>query len=199
MKKNRFLVLAVFMSLFSLPSTSQASIAGPTAVTDSNGQLLGIDGIDLLGGIWNVRFVEGSFDDLFGDTSGLDFVDMAGARAAATALYDVYNQPGFELYTQKGYATAGILYTTIGQVLTPYRVSVWNVSVIGFTIYPDEESDLVTDTFDTQSYTDTGTSFYTVYADWTNVSAVPVPAAVWFMGSGLLALFGYSRKKHKLT
>ncbi|MEJ2425766.1 MAG: hypothetical protein P8101_15150 [Candidatus Thiodiazotropha sp.] len=31
---------------------------------------------------------------------------------------------------------------------------------------------------------------------YTQVSAVPVPAAIWFMASGLLALFGFSRK-HK--
>jgi len=30
------------------------------------------------------------------------------------------------------------------------------------------------------------------------VSAVPVPAAVWLMGSGLLGLMGFSRKGKKL-
>ncbi len=29
-----------------------------------------------------------------------------------------------------------------------------------------------------------------------SVSAVPVPAAVWLFGSGMVALFGFSRKKH---
>jgi len=31
------------------------------------------------------------------------------------------------------------------------------------------------------------------------VSAVPVPAAIWFMGSGLLGLMGFSRKNKKLA
>jgi len=32
-----------------------------------------------------------------------------------------------------------------------------------------------------------------------NVSAVPVPAAIWMFGSGLLGLFGFARKKIKLS
>ena len=38
-----------------------------------------------------------------------------------------------------------------------------------------------------------------VFADWQNVSNVPVPAAIWFMGSGLLGLSGYSHKRSTIS
>jgi len=33
------------------------------------------------------------------------------------------------------------------------------------------------------------------FVEWTKVSAVPVPAAVWLMGTGLFGLMGFSRKR----
>lgn len=35
------------------------------------------------------------------------------------------------------------------------------------------------------------------YVQWTEVSSVPVPAAVWLMSSGLVGLLGYTRKNNK--
>ena len=43
------------------------------------------------------------------------------------------------------------------------------------------------------------TTNYTLYAEWDDqtqfISAVPVPAAVWLFGSGLLGLAGFSRSR----
>jgi len=39
----------------------------------------------------------------------------------------------------------------------------------------------------------------TLSFDKASVSAVPVPAAIWFMGSGLLGLAGFNRKNKKLA
>jgi len=62
MKKNRFLVLAVFMSLVGLTSTASATGVYSKAVHDPIGQLIGVNGVVLEDDIWNVRFVDGTFN-----------------------------------------------------------------------------------------------------------------------------------------
>ena len=48
-----------------------------------------------------------------------------------------------------------------------------------------------------QNHGSKGANFYGWAVRSGDVSAVPVPAAVWLFGSGLLGLIGIARKKHR--
>jgi hypothetical protein len=42
----------------------------------------------------------------------------------------------------------------------------------------------------------TNSGFNGYYIDNVDITAIPLPAAVWFFGTGLLGLAGFSRRRH---
>jgi len=194
MKKNKFLVLAMFLSLIGL---SNSAYAIPIAVTDYTGQLLGIDGISLYNDTYHVRFVDGEFDRIFGIGHAYDFVSLGDALEATNQLLIAYNTIIDPRYTDNASFTNGITDWQIGQILTPvYRPT-----------YNDRQNAIynnVSAGLGLQDFISTNTIHLgyvpqdggVTYANW---SVVPVPAAVWFMGSGLLGLMGFSRKRSQVA
>lgn len=175
------------------------------AVVDGNGQLTGINGIDLLGDTWNVNFIEDSAINIFGTGLVFDFFDANDALLAAIALRTAYNDPAFDtVYTTTPLRTFGINEQT-GWILTPYDSN----STTGFTHTQafGNNTGTMNDGFINLSLlsnaipiADTIAQEDFVYADWTLASAVPLPAAAYLMGTALLGLMGFSRKnKAQLT
>ena len=161
---------------------------------------MGIDGIGLLGDTWNVRFVDGSFDSLFGGFSGLDFITQGDSLTASYALLNAYNHIDLAIYTESPELTNGISSPSQGIFYTPYLLLEGNVHITRF--FNSSGAGAAAD--DTSSsapfsiLTTTTNVADMVYADW-HIAPVPVPAAVWLMGSGLLGLAGYSRKRSKIS
>ncbi|MDC1286283.1 PEP-CTERM sorting domain-containing protein [Gammaproteobacteria bacterium] len=40
-----------------------------------------------------------------------------------------------------------------------------------------------------------GASLCNTFAQWTSVSPVPVPAAIWLFGTGIIGLIGFSKRR----
>lgn len=67
-------------------TVSTAALADPQAVTGADGAYLGFDGISVQGTLYDVRFVDGSFDALFGGVPQFALASQAGAAANALRL-----------------------------------------------------------------------------------------------------------------
>ena len=186
--------LSILFLLFSFTSVQAA-----TTTVVSGGELIGFNNITVGTETYNVRFVEGSFISVFGDATGLDFTTSSDAAAAATALLNAYDL--FPTYDDDNSLTFGLTGTS-GQIFTPWNinnnVTSRNYFNIDTNLVTKFNYDYVTGnvgmipTYDTTSGNFSGGR---VWADWDRVSSVPVPAAAWLFGSGLLGLIGVARRK----
>ena len=165
------------------------------------GKLAGFDEIIVSGHIYDVRFIDGSFLGIFGDQNGIDFPSRISSRIAAHALASAYAL--YPTYANTPELTTGCTNIHGCDIITPYGVSRIDDP-------PGPESDLIfnsstwiSDTREPGPITirqltagdDTSTVMNYVYADWTVVTQVPVPAAIWLMSTAMLGLFGVSRRK----
>ena len=174
-------------------------LAGPIAhaavLEIENGQLVGASGIEVAGDMYDVRFVEGTFVDVFGSAAGIDATSYAHAVELSQALgTQVFNQHlgpeyvDFDLYPN---LTFGIFSNTAA-ILIPF-------AVVGTEARNVDFRNVMVDFYDQTSLNyrdilfDTTYSASTVYADWTKVSSVPIPAGGWLLMSGLIGLLGMRR------
>lgn len=202
MKKTNYIGLAVILLLFGLADISKATVV---AVVDGSGQLMGINEIDISGETWNVAFKEGSFDVIFNAPSDdFDFTDMESANLASKALLDAFNLYIPLRYTLNPNLTYGIenrslIQIDAGNILTPYMIDDESLPVrrVVYSAFQNFNSIINDRVFKNikLAAADTINDTPFVYADWTKVSSVPVPAAFWLMGSGLLGVLGFSRKR----
>lgn len=194
---NKSMVLgASFVSLAAISLSTNAAI-----LVIDDGQLLGADNVNVLGTNYDVRFVEGSCIDEFNNCTDFTFDTAASAIEASNSLA---NQVFIGVYDSNPELTFGIESFTNGAIWTPF------VHVV------DEFTNEVTSSFFSNSF---GTSsdgfgggslnpFFDMsnqgrtYANWTisidqntTPDPVPVPAAAWLFGSGLLGLIGIARRK----
>jgi hypothetical protein len=174
---------AVLFVIFGLTSAQAATIVV------ANGELIGFDGIAVGTETYDVRFVEGSFNSIFGDETGLTFTESVDAHDAANALKDAFDTvPEFDDNPEKTY---GVTSTDRGYIWTPYRADS-NVAARVFQNYFDDEFDVILQLGMSRTANSTDSSTI-VFADWQQVSIVPVPAAVWLFGSAL-GLLGWMRR-----
>jgi len=184
------------LSIVVMLYTTQTTAA---MLTYSGDQLTGVNGVEALGGTWDVTFHGDTFDNV-------------------DAVYGI-SQPFFTSAESEALtiALAADMSAVLGGVLDPEDVngcSTFNVSCVIVTPYTfitfvdDSAADLRVKGFSvevTPSSTITGGTTETTakrdidfdnisYAVW-EVSAVPVPAAVWLFGSGLIGLIGVARRK----
>lgn len=190
-------VLLLFCCFTSAQSATMAIV--------SEGQLIGFDNIVIGQETYNVRFVEGSFISIFGDSTGLDFNTSSDAAAAAAALLDAYD--AFPIYDDDTSLTFGLTNTS-GQIFTPWFFNPDGQTNTRSRNYFNIDADITTMfNFDyvtgnvgmIATYDTTGPNNFSggrVWADWEIATApVPVPTAFWLLGTGLMSLMGAAGKK----
>jgi hypothetical protein len=188
MQKSR--LLGGFASF--LTATVLCSNAHSAMLDIVSGQLKGASGVVVSGEVWNVEFVDGTFGSIFGATSGIDATSYAHALELSEALKtQVFDQSGrYDIYPN---LTFGIFSNT-AQILTPF-------ALVGTEVRNASLRNVAADFYDLtgllyiQAARDTSQDASYVYADWEKVVVIPIPAAVWLFGSGLLGLVGMARRK----
>jgi hypothetical protein len=189
--------LAVLASLAIVPVTSQAA----TVILDGT-TVTGILDLDVDGTIYDVTFLKAFGADFYGPTGSsiFQFADSFEAEAASLAvtdtlnLYNNFNDPdadtvgdpsanllndqfwiGYGEFVPTGISPCAPGDTCIETAHGSWTPSdVWKTEgQIEFLAYDDLR----------------------IWADFQGVSEVPVPAAAWLFGSGLLGLVGVARRK----
>ena len=188
--------LKYILSMVVMFYTAQSTAA---TLTYSGDQLTGANGVEALGETWNVTFHDGSFDyvdSLYGlstpfftyeESIILTEALAADMSALAGGVLDPENVNGCSNFNVSCSIVTPYTFTTfVDDFLgTDMRVTGHSVSVSpSSTISGDTETTAVRST-------DFG---HISYAAW-EVSAVPVPAAIWLFGSGLIGLVGFARRK----
>lgn len=172
---------------------------------NASNELIGADGVEVNGTLYDVRFVEDSAYNLFytGGSWNFDFTSQDSALDAAHALSDqvitgIYDDDPSLTYGLTG--TEGAL-GTYGSILTPYTTYIYPGSShlyirgIAFTNHDNERNDAFSEDyyqfFNAYSTADHGN---VVYAVW-SVSSVPVPGSFFLLMAGMFFLTGFGRKK----
>jgi len=150
----------------------------------------GINNVLVDGVFYNATFVD--------DFSGNLMVTEDFAQLASTALYDLIKEGGefsgttfdYTPSTTVGCESTACIYTSVfgGGYNGLSNVSVYSVTNAKQSV---DFSDKVSSIGSLRTIDDASNM---VYVQWTDVSAVPVPPAIWLMGSALLGLMGFSRK-----
>ena len=154
---------------------------------NDSGDILGVTGLEVDGAVWDMTLHDGSFDELFA-TMGTDalYSNLFSLSATFQLIQFTNSNPisdaslfsgctffyGCSLYTVYGYEPAGNAVFAHG----------------------DSVQLLVVDSH-TQIVVAPGVNYTNqTYATW-QMSSVPVPAALWLFGSGLIGLIGVARRK----
>jgi hypothetical protein len=183
-------VAIVFATTFGASSSSFAA----TAIFDT-GQLTGINQVDVSGSLYDVTFNASYSGVTYGDEFSLS------AAEALTALFLTGGQFSGDPIdfdptltfgcTHESWCSLGTVATQLNatQIVDIYTIDNWYEPFDFF----DGSGAIPTARFITSM--DASTSF--TYADWTlsNVGVVPVPAAVWLFGTGILGLIGFSKRR----
>ena len=195
----KFWKLATAATALVLSTSANAA----TLSVDGAGILTGATDVDVGGSLYDVYFMDGTCNSLFNGCSEFMFTDYASAGLAAQALLD---QVLIGVYDTDPNMTNGIEFPgngPQGSIHTPYALSQYGDDVVTrmATNYEYVDFDTVSDS-QLRAFDDDFTSkYYAVYAVWTEagagapVSTVPIPAAAWLFGSGLLGLIGVARRK----
>lgn len=185
MKKIIFLS---FLGWFNLVSASTLNI-------DGLGNLVGVSGLDINGDIWNASFIDGSYLDV--DSQIMVFSEQfaeEGSRALALAINDTSVNP---IYTTTPSSTLGC-----ESIVSCNYITITGETATGGILYKSfvNLDGSTSDGLMSASFTNlTVNRNYETYVSWEPVAAIPTPAAVWLMGSGLIGLVGMRKKSAKLS
>ena len=167
-------------------------------LTVNEGQLVGATGVNVNGALYDVSFMDGTCFALYNgcdDSTDFLFSGNTASQAASDALLE---QVFIGLYDDEPSLTMGCSFDTRCRVLTADGVVGGEGDLIhgSFAVNSKKgatQGDTTAGgTFDVLSF-DTSTMDNRTMAVWT-VSAVPLPAAVWLFGSGLIGLIGIARR-----
>ncbi len=204
MKIERVLALCIVLLGYSIPSFS-------AVLNISNGQLMGATGITVGSNVYDVSFVDDSCINIFdgcNETSDFFFTDITSGHEANLALLEqVLSDSILGDFDSNPALTNGCyssircsIQSPIG-TLTPAletypAVFLVNRNIDSLDVHTGFGAGFRASDFGLRnSNADTLT-----YAVWSNhsVSEVPVPAAIWLLGSGFLGLFGMRNRKNTL-
>lgn len=196
---NRFILTSLALLGLSVSSANAATYEFGPGVFGN--ELLGANGVIVNGLTYNVSFLDGSCASIYDgcdELSDFTFNSAADADAASQALIDqVFNLS--DIYDIFPHGTRGIEFTSYGEFYTPYGFSSINrVSLDGMRNSSGANPDLQLCGIGGCSLglTEDITSFQQLaYAQWTQVSPVPVPAAIWLFGTALMGLVGFSKRR----
>jgi hypothetical protein len=208
MGKRFVSLLAVILGLSLATSVAHAAI-----LDIRDGELFGAIGVDVNGVLYDVAFRDGTAIELYdGADENTDFPftnpdnlnDASLAVAASQALLDqVFVDSSLGAFDSTPNLTNGCGAPGGCSVNTPLWVNasggmgiIWAYN--GNTV----DSDVIgsgsgSNTFDSDWWLDQGYDArydHTVYAVWSETTPVPIPAAVWLLGSGLIGIVGIRRR-----
>lgn len=183
-------ILSILMMFYAAQTTA-------ATLTYSGDQLTGVNGVEALGGAWDVTFHDGSFndvDDIYGiSTPFFTFAEsealtiaLAADMNALTSVLDPEDVNGCSAFNVLCAIVTPYTFITFEGDPTDYRVNGFSVEVTPTNLINGG----TTETTARRDLDFTNIS----YAVW-EVSAVPIPAAAWLFGSGLLGLVGVARRK----
>ena len=174
---------AVAMSLLLGAGAANAAFVITAGDEDDIGKA--ILNLELNGAEYFVHFDLGAANNFYGSTAprNFDFDNVSDAQAASDAIIAALNAHSSEITVVGGVLPSN----NSDEYLIGYGDTNGDVNVV---IAMYIESDWVNTGIGTRSAT---AEF--IYADFTQTSAIPVPAAVWLFGSGLLGLVGMARRK----
>lgn len=185
------------ISLFFL--TPSSSSAAPVLQTDLGGQLIGVKNILVESGgfseVFDVSFLDGSCISLFGGCDSVveDLTQISTHHGAANAALLV----AIGAIADSPSLIRGCESSTDCLITTPSNINLaGGGSVSGGTLWirSGPANDLpISESFAALRETDLIGVADRTYAVWT--SAVPVPAAVWLFGAGILGLSGFAKRK----
>ena len=176
----------------------------PTLIVDpGTGKLLGADGVDVGGTLYDVRFVDGTCIALFSDcdqVADFTFQSAAAAHLASLALLaDVFQDGPSGAFDTRPELTNGCTSQRVCLVLTPRNVDApaVDVSVASNEVLLGGFDVDAADTLLTFRGSDTSLSSEGVYAVWTPQVAAetPLPGTLSCLGIGMLALVWAHRRR----
>jgi hypothetical protein len=184
-------VLLMMGSTQTLADTFNVTGGSLTTVNPIQGTVTGISQFDSVSGSVTLdvsNFVTGG--TLTGD-SGLLQIDYLDSffDPYAVGFFGPYS---WDLGTGQGTGSFGCSDSDGGVTCSGFSSTDWDFNGYGVTSLIDNASG-VDDVLEISTYTSRGDTL-----NWTltgNLSAVPVPAAVWLFGSGLLGLTGIARRR----
>lgn len=198
-KLTDWVCLIAVCSLIAIKSAYAA-----TLVVDGSGNLLGANGVDVPGvGTFNVIFDNGTCISLFdgcNDAGDFAFSSQTDAETAALALLNsVFLDVAEGQFDSDPPLTNGCSFLTVCDAVIPYgnTSSPPDSVLVIFTINGDGDTftdDILSTSIDRSSDLSDHSN-----ATWAVFSPVPIPAAVWLFGSGLIGLIGIAKRKKALS
>ena len=183
---------------FMLLMVPLGAFATTTLVIDGNNQLTGARNVVINGGLFNVDFMEGSCVTLYSgcdDINDFIFHTLSEANAASTALLDQVLIDGVDgNFDSSPASTFGCGLSGQCLISTFYGIFALD-NVFSNTADNRVSGDPAPATFQSviPITSDSSSNDRVTRAVWS--SAVPVPAAIWLFGSGLIGLIGVARIK----
>lgn len=175
--KNIFCVVCIFLSVLIYDQTEAATVQ-----YDGSLNAIGVNGLDLGSlGTYNIDFMYGMYSGIY--DGPYDFINQDDAKDAVVAINEALNGDSVSII----YDDLNNHFT--GYFLIPFTVVSSDHSYAREGMYSSTESNWVPLPGD--MYISSTTSH--MYA---KASPVPIPAAVWLLGSGLIGIVGV-RKKFK--
>ncbi len=177
----------VAMGLFLGASTAQA-----TSVDTDGPVATGITDLVVDGTTYNVTFVNTNWSAIYGDPPTFDFDGVDASAVAVDAVNAALNDASISLVGESSTEGAPAFMIGFGsfESVIEGEIVFWQAGV--YTTDSDAWiGDLANNPF-AGSATDNQPL---MWANFTEVSEIPVPAAVWLFGSGLVGLVGMARRK----
>jgi hypothetical protein len=203
---NRFLLLSLALLGLSVSSANAVSL------NVSGGQLLGAYDVNVGGNLYDVEFVDGSCQTLFSGCGGsgtheFAFSTAEQAEASSQSLLDSVFGGEFAggPFDTNPELTVGITNTSLGVILTGFGAydlddgSLYLDGAFNSSLAEPDRLGCATGQCSLLPDVDLATLPNAVYAQWTGVSAVPVPAAVWLFGTALVGLIGFGKRKPRIA
>lgn len=186
---------------------SAQAVAAPVPIFE-DGQLRGASNIEVGEALYNVEFIDGSCESIFGGCDELSdfsvdssFDPMAASQALLTQLFVNSVVPGID---EHPYLTYGCSAVTSCAVLTPLGFQTHNgvTSVllavagnVGTANGGYDEVDVTLQGIDRDFSIPNYGRDEVVFGKWSPVSQVPIPAAAWLFGSALAGLIGIRKRR----